>query len=328
MSAASANSQPPRNNGLDEGSAVRFRTYRAYGLLFRSSLALPELFAADTATPTTDRHPDVTITIGPVPEHLDFPLRRGRLLEVDAEKFLLRVKDVGRFLVSRGNEIVIEPDAHATEHDVRVFLLGTCLGGLLHQRGFLVLHASAIRIRRGAVLFAGESGAGKSTLLAEMLRREMPMMVDDVCAIRVVAGEQPIVIPSYPRTRLWAATADKLSIDTTGLSRTRPNMDKYERQVPDQFWDEEAPLVRIYHLAGPQGDDLSLRQLSDIEAFQTVLENTYRRLLLVGATPSSKHFELVTWTARSTAVLRVVRPANTFRLAELADLVMSDLEGS
>jgi hypothetical protein len=144
----------------------------------------------------------------------------------------------------------------------------------------------------------------------------------------VVAGEKPVVIPSYPRTRLWAAAADKLSIDTTGLSRTRPNMDKYERQVPDQFWDEEAPLVRIYHLAGPRGDDLSLRQLGDIEAFQTVLENTYRRLLLVGATPCSKHFELVTSTARSTAVLRVVRPANTFRLTELADLIMSDLEGS
>jgi hypothetical protein len=322
VKAASVDPTPCRDNRR----AGDCRSYRAYGLLFRSSIPLPELVVADSSSPPTDRHPDVTITVGSVPKHLDLPLRKGRLLEVDSEKFLLRVQDVGRFLVSRGNEILIEPDVQATEQDVRVFLLGTCFGGLLHQRGLLVLHASAIRMAQGAVLFTGASGAGKSTLLAEMLRRGMPMMVDDVCAIRVDAGRQPVVIPSYPRTRLWATTAASLAIDTSGLPRTRPNMEKFERQVPDQFWDEEAPLVRIYHLAGPEGHEFSLKQLSDIEAFQTVLEDTYRRLLLVGETPCFNHFQLVASTARSVAVVRVARPMNSFRLTELADLVMNDLE--
>jgi len=248
------------------------------------------------------------------------------LLEVNAGQILLRVKDVGRYLVSRGSEIIVEPHPNATEHDVRVFLLGTCMGGLLHQRGLLVLHASGVGTAQGAALFAGASGAGKSTLLAELLRREMRMVVDDVCAIRVGTQEPPIVVPSYPRTRLWGETAERLSINTVGLPRTRPDMDKFERQVPQQFWDQEAPLVRLYHLAGSSGDQLSLTRLGPLEAFETVLNNTYRKLLLVGEAPRKRHFEMVSVTSRAAPVMRVLRTPNTFQVVELADMILQDLE--
>ena len=58
------------------------------------------------------------------------------------------------------------PGRDLYESDVRVFLLGSCIGALLHQRGILVLHAGAIHTDKGAVLFTGPWGIGKSTLLA------------------------------------------------------------------------------------------------------------------------------------------------------------------
>jgi hypothetical protein len=302
--------------------------FRGYGLLFRSSLPVPEMTAVDPGTLGPDRVSDVTITTGRVPEHLDDPLRVGVHYEASAEQFLLRVSDVGHYLVSRGAEVLIEPRPAAGAHDIRVFLLGTGMGALLHQRGFLVLHASGIGTPRGAVLFAGASGAGKSTLLAELLRRGMRMMVDDVAAITLTESGQPVVLPSYPRTRLWGETAKRLSIDTAGLPRTRSDMDKFERQLPHQFWDQEAPLLRIYHLAGSNGDELSLAQLGSIDAFRTVLGNTYRELLLDGLARRQEHFGIASAISRMAPVIRVIRPVDTFRLVDLADMIVEDLGGT
>ena len=77
------------------------------------------------------------------------------------------------------------------------------------------------------------------------------MIVDDVCAVRFDADEQPIVVPSYPRTRLWADAAARFAIDTKDLPRTRSSWDKFERQVPGQFSDREANLTHVFHLADP-----------------------------------------------------------------------------
>jgi hypothetical protein len=300
--------------------------FRGYGLLFHSAIPVPEMSAVGPEALGPAGRTDVTIGFGSIPEHLDAPIRAGVLHEANAEQFLLRVENVARYLVSRGNEILIEPVPGVSAHEVRVFLLGSVLGGLLHQRGFLVLHASGIGTERGAVLFAGDSGAGKSTLLSEFLRRGHRMMVDDVAAIKVDGGTHPVVVPSYPRTRLWGETARRLSIDTTGLSRTRPEMDKYERQLPDQFWDQEAPIAAIYHLAGSDGDEFSLTTLGPTDAFHTVLNNTYRQMLLDGLARRQEHFGLASSTARLARVIRVIRPAHTFQLVELADRILADLE--
>lgn len=306
----------------DDGG--RARIYRAYGLVFRSSLPLPEL--TETGPADDQAAPDVTVRAGRLPDHLDEPLATGSIHEANADELLLRIEGVGRYLVSRGSRIVVEPDPDASDHEVRVFLLGTCLGALLHQRGFLVLHASGMATEHGAVLFSGVSGAGKSTLLAEMLHRGYRMMVDDVCAVRFDADDRPIVVPSYPRTRIWGETAARLEIDTAGMPRTRPEMDKYERQIPEQFADQPAPLTRLYHLAGSNEDELSLTRLGQLEAFDVVVNNTYRQILLDGFARRGEHFRLAGLAARAASVTRVIRPTTSFRLRELADLIEEDLE--
>ena len=315
-------------------SAARRRTepqhwFRAYGLLFGASIPIPEMTAADVAGLPRGAAPDVVIADGDFPDSLPDPVVRSRVHEVNAEALLLRVDGVGRYLVSGGREVLIDPDPAATAHDVRVYLLGTCLGALLHQRGFLVLHASGVATERGAVLFAGASGAGKSTLLAELLRRGYKMVVDDVCAVRFDAEDQPIVVPSYPRTRLWADAAAQFAIDTTNLPRTRSSWDKFERQVPEQFSDREANLTHVFCLAAPcDGGELSLERLGPIDAFTTLVENTYRGILLDGLDRRTDHFELASRAARAVEVIRVRRPAGSYGVEEVADVVVRALAGS
>jgi hypothetical protein len=318
---------PRSSDPSTTGSAMRLR-YRAYGLVFASSLPIPEMAPVGEEEPAWSRPPDVTVTTGEVPLHLRDPIRSGEYHEANADRLLLRIPGVGRYLVAQGERIIIEPHPEASDHEVRVFLLGSSLGALLHQRGYLVLHASGIGTDQGAVLFAGASGAGKSTLLAELLRRGHRMMVDDVCAVTMTSEAPPLVVPSYPRTRLWGETAGRLAIDVRGLTRTRPNMDKYERQVVDQFWDSPAPLARLYHLAGSSGDEMSLRQLGPLEAFQTVLNNTYRPVLLDSMARRGAHFELASRLSCAAPVVRVIRPRNTFRLEDLADLILEDVRNA
>jgi hypothetical protein len=294
--------------------------HTAYGLTIESQLPIPEMPPASGA-----RAADVVVRIGTVPDHLEGALLAAENYEASADEMLLRISGVARYLVTRGNEVIVEPDLDADEHDIRVFLLGTCMGALLHQRGALVLHASGFGTPDGAVLFAGRSGAGKSTLLAEMIDRGFDMMVDDVAGVFPADDDGLVLQPSYPRTRMWADAADHLGVETDRLQRTRSHMDKFERQLPDRFWDRPSPIRRIYHLAGSRGDELSLTPVPQIHVVPIVVNNTYRQVFLDGFDIRRRHFELASRVARTVPVVQVVRPSDTFRLAELAGMILADL---
>lgn len=198
--------------------------YQAYGLAIESQLEFPELplLGSDASSNAMD---PVGIRYGDVPAALENPTGQGVLYQASAQQFLLKMDGVARYLVRQGNEILVQPAAGSLESDVRVFLLGSCMGALLHQRGLLVLHASGIGTEQGAWLFTGHSSSGKSTLLGEFLRRGYKMLVDDVCAVTGDPAGTPMVQPAYPRTRVWADVARKLGLEVTGLSRTRPAME-------------------------------------------------------------------------------------------------------
>ena len=296
--------------------------YHAYQLNIHADFAMPEFLPGDAAA-----EPDVVIRQGAVPIALENVTGRGVLYQATANQFLLKLDDVARYLVQNGDEIIVEPCPNSLESDVRVFMLGSCIGALLHQRGILVLHAGAIHTDRGAVLFTGPSGVGKSTLLGEMLRRGYKMMVDDVCAVVLDGAGTPLVQPGYPRTRLWSDAARKLDQDLSAMARTRPSLEKYERPAPAQFWDQPAPLRRIYLLTTGNRDELSIEPAPRINTFRIVLHNTYRRQFLDGLEMRAPHFGLVTALATHCSVRRVTRPSHPFRLIELADLIQRDLAG-
>lgn len=293
--------------------------YLAYSLVFDSDVDLPEFPLC-----TGDYPVDVTLRLGMVPESIPDPVGRGVLYEASAAEFLLTIPDVARFHVVAGNSITVEPTPGVPLGEVRVFLLGSAVGALLHQRGLLVLHAAAIKTEFGAVCFAGASGAGKSTLLGEMLRRGCAMVVDDVCALDAHDGVVR-VLPGYPRTRLWADSAGRLDVDTTELTRTRSTIEKFERQVPEQFHAEATPLRALYILGSDNHDTVRIEHVPPIQAFSAMLFQTYRRRFVEQLGVIRTHFELVTKAARQCSVAEVQRPAGRFALDELADAVEADL---
>lgn len=293
-------------------------SYRAYELTIQSEFPIPELIISDGGDKS-----DVIIRYGEVPDTLAEIQGEGVLYQASTNQFLLRMDQVAHYLVQNGNEIIVSPRGDLS--DIRVFLLGSAMGALLHQRAMLVLHAAAIYTEAGAVLFAGVSGSGKSTLLNEFLRRGYAMMVDDVCGVVVDDKKNLMVLPGYPRTRLWLDSAQKLGQNVETMERTRPTLEKYERQVPDQYRDQPAPLVKIYLLTSNHEQDIKLEVVPRIDGFSIVIHNTYRYQFLEGLAMQASHFGLVSAVAQQVPVIWVKRPNEGFYLNELANAIEQDL---
>lgn len=303
------------------------RRYRAYALVFESDVELPEFVPDDTTdgTAADDLAADVRIEICQVPDELDEVEGRGVLFQANRNAFLLKMPGIAKYLVLGGDTIRVEPDPQASAHEVRVFMLGSCIGALLHQRSLLVLHAAAFETDRGAVLLAGNSGAGKSTLLGEMLNRGYPMLVDDVCAVEPRGPGDLAVLSGYPRTRLWADAAARLEVDTQHLGRTRPTLEKFERQVPELFCDGSRRFAALYVLSQHNRPETSISRVPPVGAFGEVLRQTYRGVFMDGLAMRAPHFALATSVAQTVPVSSVVRPNNGFHAPRLADMILDDL---
>lgn len=197
--------------------------YCICGLDVDSEIALPGALAPAL----TARSPDVVVRRGAVPEDLSPDAEHGSDWAMEDGTFLLRVPEVARFLIKDGSEITCDIEAGRHEREVVIFLLGSTFGILLHQRGSLVLHGSAVAVGGCAAVFCGPSGAGKSTLAAALVGEGYSLVCDDVCHIAFDEEETPIVLPDGRMLKLWADAVDHLSLgDIRGVS-VRQSVSKY-----------------------------------------------------------------------------------------------------
>jgi HPr serine kinase-like protein len=225
---------------------MRPTDYALCGWRVRSEVRLPEArsWAGD------DRPPDITIRFGPAPDVPD-PIRPGRpgLARIGRSGDCnLEAAGVARYLVTGGGEVVVEPHDSADGVMLRAWLLGPVLGILCHQRGLFPLHASCVRIGENAVALTGRPGAGKSTLAAALVQRGHGLVSDDVCAIDLAASGGPMVLPSFPRLKLWEDAMERLGIAVAGVPRAPSDRPKFHFCQPGPFDPSPVRLRAIYVL--------------------------------------------------------------------------------
>lgn len=304
-----------------DGSDPSPYVYRVHGLRLGTPFPCPELVPSPGEAGAA---PDVVVRLGATPERLGAPEARGAAFEATPDELLLALPRIGRFHVRGGREITIAPDDGADEDALRVLLLGSCLGAVLHQRGVLALHASVVHAPGGAVLLLGESGAGKSTLAAALARRGAAVLGDDLAAIVAGADGRPHVLPGVAQLKLWVDAAAHLAEDTTRLRPVRAGLAKFA--LPTSGAPRApTPVCAAYVLEADNGATLRLDPLGDADRFTELARHTYRYRFLGGAARRGAHFRLVTLTAGHVPMTRVRRPRHPVLLDALADRVAYDV---
>jgi hypothetical protein len=261
--------------------------YSCFDVRLRSQIGLPELIAADD----DDVRPIVDVRIGKVPNRLPDGGEMAGGLQVAGGTALLSVPETARYLVRDGREIVVDPLSSSSERNVRLFLLGSGLGILCHQRGLLPLHANAIVAGGGAHAFAGHSGAGKSTLAAYFARAGYPILCDDVCVIDPDAADAPVAWPGLPRLKLWGDASAAFGHDKGDLEPAIEGMNKYHVPLSMPPAAKPVPIRRLYLLERTEAtEERGIVRLRGREAMEAIMAQTYRGFYLQQMGLSARHF--------------------------------------
>jgi len=292
--------------------------YRAFGVNIASELLLPELMISGEGE-------GVRIISGIVPEKIDNPKAEGVCYQAAPGIFLLNIKDVARFLVKQGTEITIEPSPNAAPEDIRLFLLGSCFGALLHQRGFLPFHGSVVNFEGRGIIFSGVSGSGKSTLAGSFKKRGYPVLSDDVANIALDAEQKPVVHPSYPQIKLWKDSLIKLGEEPELHRKVRKKLDKYGVLLKSGYFNETLPLAAIYIIVAKNAGNEEIEAITGIEKFNALRKNTYRYTYLSGLDLNARHFMICTKIAPFIHVKRISRNNGSFTLDKFTDMVEQDI---
>ncbi len=293
--------------------------YYAFGLSIESEIECPLLSEGGRSTP------DLVVRLGSVPHELENAQESASWYQISAGRFLLKVDQVARYLVSDGNEIMVETLPLANAKDVRLFLLGSAMGALLHQRGVWPIHGSAVAIGHGAVLFVGAKGSGKSTLAGAFYQRGNHVLSDDVCAVTGGDDGAVMVWSAYPRISLWADSVTKLGSEPGQLTRTDSFQEKYV--LPMQHFSRDAEMIQaVYALyTSEEQESVHLMPLKGFDKVQELTANTYRLHFLTGMQLARQHFQQAQALAKQARVVRITRPTQSFILDELADTIERDL---
>jgi hypothetical protein len=296
--------------------------YAAYGLSIASALPfnnLPPLASKKRGT-----NADLTIRFGDTgtPPRESETIAAGKTFKTSEEGvFFFFEQDNATVLVRNGLEIIINPSGILNDRGIRATILGPAMGVLLHQRGRLVLHASAVVIGGCAVAFAGSHGRGKSSLALALYRMGHQLIADDITSIEYL-GDVPIVFPAYPQINVWPETLTALSCDPMRVQKIEPGYEKRSFPIPRGFSADPANLTHIYIL--DEGETTGVQSLPPRVALAELVRHSYH-FKYYGESADTSHFFQCAALVNSVGIHRITAHRSIGGIIEAAAKVKADI---
>ena len=229
---------------------------------------------------------------------------------INDRELLFTVHDVARYYAADGHQIIIEPfEPMNDSRRVRLYVLATVMAAILLHRNSLPLHASAIKQGESLVLIMGDSRAGKSTTLAGLHKNGYTVFSDDVVVLQKEASGVGAAA-SYPMIKLWNDTLKKMN-DSRFEDRSfriQQNFDKYGFFFDDHFDRNRYPIKKVFVLKVEDIPKLSHRSLTGKDAFEAVVCQVYRPMLLQSNDLKRLCFLLVSDIVKNSSIIEICRP--------------------
>lgn len=248
--------------------------YICFGLKIESEIECPKLISWHRDC----EKPDMQIVLGAV------TIDKVNSMLIDGYAWVspgccaFEIPQVARFLVHGGCKIVVEPLGQLKSKEIQAYLMGTAMGVLMHQRGDMPLHVSAVSAAdRRAIVFAGNSGAGKSTIAAFLMDvMGFEIVTDDV--LRLECSDESNLHATYgPRNiKLWQDACERLGFAPTS------GIQDFAREKKFHFstaaYDDAEPLkVRDFvFLARSPDEKIRLRQVYGEDHLRIIISSIYR----------------------------------------------------
>ncbi|MCU1382698.1 MAG: serine kinase of the HPr protein regulates carbohydrate metabolism [Acidobacteria bacterium] len=257
--------------------------------------------------------------------------RRWVAFARDGSGYLLRFPRLADFQVELETRTIRCYGAAETPlPTIRHLLLDQLLPLVAGGHESLALHGSVVAFDRGAAAFLAGPGYGKSTLAARLAMRGRPLISDDCCLLRRVAGGFEAV-PSYPGVRLTPHAIGALFGEHSALFEQVAHYTTKRRVATDAavpYCTQAVPLARIYVLG--EMDELqraaavSMRKQTLRAALFDLVNYTFH--LDVGYAPRIREaFGLAADIVERHDVRRLVFPWASGAGDLVADAVIADL---
>ncbi|MBI5680859.1 MAG: serine kinase [Methanobacterium sp.] len=216
--------------------------YKAYGL----NIGLKINSKDNTIENDESTELDVIIQLGNVDSSLSKEIVSNKFFKISKgndNEYYLYWKGVGTFEVS-DSEIVVSPEDNADVYTLNSYIWGPVIATLLYLKGFLVLHASAVKIANYAVAFLGYSGIGKSTLAMALNNQGYSLITDDILVIQT-DEDKSLVFSGLPQTKLSSKMIN-IMWDNQEIPKIILGPEERFHCTTPNFSCEILPLKRVY----------------------------------------------------------------------------------
>jgi len=296
--------------------------YQAFGFKIISELDLPELpegFIYEEENP-------IHIRWGNLEDMWKMHSTNEDPIIISNGFVLFRVEGTAIFLIENGNSIIVSPLQPQKEDEIRLYILGTCMGALLLQNKIYPLHGSVVSIDGKAYGIVGFCGAGKSTLARALVKKGYKLISDDIIPISFQT-QGPCVIPSYPYQKLWEESIVQFKMDLNQFNPIVHREKKYSVPITNNFETNILPLEGIFVLNKQQEEHVNIEKVKSLRGLQELFTHTYRNSLIQRLGIMNWHFTTSIKLLESVELYNLTRPADGFTAFELSDLIINKIKG-
>jgi energy-coupling factor transporter ATP-binding protein EcfA2 len=198
------------------------------------------------------------------------------------------------------------------------------LSAILYQRGFKVLHASAVGAGEEAIAFVGPKGAGKSTMASAMSARGYPVLTDDVLAIPKSQDGSVYATAGTAQVKLWPDSLDRVA--SVAESSVPIYQGARKRLLTGhKNLQGKVPLRSIYSLK--VGEKLAIRPMQRNDALIEMVRNSFSYRYLRDQ-PGTATYVLEAYSSivRHVPVKVLQRSADLLRMDEVTEAVVADFD--